>query len=125
MPQIKIIGVYPIENEEPVHLVEVSVHGAQGIFKIGDITQETPGQPLDNWQCPYMEQILTLSGDEVLANDYEASQRPELWKGDMRLVFFFHYLDVKRPLRTPFGEVQLPAETELPERLSMIEYEQP
>jgi hypothetical protein len=125
MPQIKVIGVYPIENEEPVHLVEFFVLGAQGIFKVGDITQEIPDQPPANWQCPYMEQILSSSGDEVLADDYEASERADLWKGDMRLAFFFHYLDLERPLRTPFGEVQLPAESAVPERLSMMEYEQP
>lgn len=125
MPQIKVIGVYPIESEEPVHLVELSVYGAQGIFKMGDITQEIPGQPPDNWQVPYMERILSASGEEVLADDDEASKRPELWQGDMRVVFFFHYLDLERPLRTPFGEIRLPAESELPERLSMIKYEQP
>jgi hypothetical protein len=123
MSQIKVIGVYPVEADEPVHLIELSVLGAQGVFKIEDITQEVPGQPRDNWQCPYMEQILSASGDEVLADDYDAPKRPELWRGDMRLAFFFHYLDFERPLRTPFGEVQLPAESELPERLSMLEYE--
>ena len=125
MPQIKVIGVYPIETDEPVHLIEVSVLGARGIFEVGDITQEIPGQSPDNWQSPHMEQILSASGDEVLADDYDASKRPGLWQGDMRLAFFFHYLNLERPLRTPFGEVQLPAESGLPERLSMMEYEQP
>lgn len=125
MPRIKAIGVYPVEADEPVHLIELSVFGAQGVFNVGAITQETSGQPCANWQCPYMEQILSASGEDVLADDYEASKRPELWKGDMRLAFFFHYLDFERPLLTPFGEVQLPTATELPERLSMMEYEQP
>jgi len=125
MPQIRVIGIYPVEADEPVHLIEVSVLGAQGIFDLGNITQEIPEKPRDNWQVPYMEQILSVSGDEVLADDYEASMRPDLWQGNVRLVFFFHYLDFERPLQTPFGLVQLPAESELPDRLSMIEYEQP
>src|SRR5688572_27743244 len=100
MPQIKVIGVYPIEADEPVHLVELSVLGAPGVFNVGEITQEIPDQPRDNWQSPYMEQILSASGEDVLADDYEASERPELWRGDMRLAFFFHYLDFERPLRT-------------------------
>jgi len=125
MPQIKIIGIYPVEANEPVHLIELSVLDAQGTFNIGDITQEISGQPSDNWQCPYMEQILSASGDAILAGDYEASKRPELWEGDMRLAFFFHYLDFERPLLTPFGEIQLPAESKFPARLLMIEYEQP
>jgi hypothetical protein len=41
------------------------------------------------------------------------------------LAFFFHYLDFEHPLKTPFGEVQHPAESELPDGLSMIEYEPP
>jgi len=72
-----------------------------------------------------MEQILSASGDAILADDYEASKRPELWEGDMRLEFFFHYLDFERPFLTPFGEIQLPTESEFPARLLMIEYEQP
>ncbi len=122
MPQIEFIGVYSIEADEPVHLIELRVRGSQDIFEIGDFTQEIPDQPRENWQVPYLEQILNPSGDEVLADDYEASKHPELWRGDMRLAFFFHYLDFERPLRTPFGEVKLPAESELPQRLSMIEY---
>ena len=125
MPQIEIIGVYPVQADEPVHLVELRLRGAEGLIKVGDITQEVPDQPPDNWQCPYMEQLLSSSGDEVLADDYEMTKRPDLWRGDVRLAFFFHYLDLERPLKTPFGEVQLPAESELPDRLSMMEYEQP
>ena len=125
MPDIEIIGVYPIEAPEPVHLIELRVRGAQGIFNVGEITQKIPREPRDNWQAPYMEQIINVSGDGILADDYEASKRPELWQGDMRLAFFFHYMDLERPLWTPFGEVELPTESELPKRLSFIEYEQP
>jgi hypothetical protein len=125
MPQIEIIGVYPIEADEPVHLIELRVRGAGRVFDIGEFTQEDSERPRDNWQVPYDEQILSASGDEVLADGYRASKRPELWRGDMRLAFFFHYLDFEQPLRTPFGEVSLPTETELPQRLAMIEYEQP
>jgi len=125
MPQIEVIGVYRVQADEPVHLVELRVHGAQGVFKVADITQEVPGQPPDNWQCPYMEQLLSSSGDAVLADDYEMTKRVDLWRGDMRLAFFFHYLDFQRPLKAPFGDMQLPAESELPDRLSMLNYEQP
>ena len=72
-----------------------------------------------------MEQILTADGTKVVVGDSEASQKPQLFSGDVRLVFFLHYTDLSRPLRTPFGEVRLPSESELPQRLSMIHYEQP
>jgi hypothetical protein len=67
-----------------------------------------------------MEHILSESGDDVVADDSTAAERPELWKGDMRLAFFFHHLSFARPLKTPFGDVRLPAESELPVRLSAI-----
>lgn len=125
MTNIEVIGVYPIEADEPVHLVEVRLRGASGVFDVGEITQKIAGQPRSDWQVPYMEHILSASGDEVLADDSDTSDMPELWQGDVRLAFFFHYLGLKRPLKTPFGEVRLPAESELPKRLSMIDYELP
>ena len=125
MPRIEIIGVYPVQAPEPVHLIELWVRGAQGIFRFGDITQETSGRPQDNWQVPYAEQILNPSGDAVAASEFHTEDHPELWQGDMRMVFFFHYLDPQRPIRTPFGEVRVPAPSAFPPRLSMIRYEPP
>ncbi|MGE5191407.1 MAG: hypothetical protein ACM3U2_02825 [Deltaproteobacteria bacterium] len=125
MPKISVIGIYAVPAEEPVHIVEIWVKGAHGVFDVGKITQETPGQPQSNWQVPYSELILNRSGDEVVADDLVAPDRPELWQGDVRMVFFFHYLDFHRPLHTPFGEVELPPESSFPTRLSMMKYEPP
>ncbi len=125
MPKIEPIGVYPVEAREPVHLVEVWVRAAERVFDIGGITQDLPDQPKSNWQVPYSEYVLNGAGDETLTEEFGAADKPELWKGDMRMAFFFHYLDFERPLLTPFGPVQLPRATELPERLSIIRYEPP
>jgi len=38
----------------------------------------------------------------------------EATRSNVRLAFFMHYLDADRPLRTPFGEVPLPAPSEGP-----------
>jgi hypothetical protein len=123
--KIEVIGVYPIEASEAVHLVELWIRGARGIIDLGKITQATPGQPRENWQVPYDERILNASGDAVVAEGFEVSEKPELWQGDVRIVFFFHYLDFAKPLITPFGNVPVVMESELPQRLSMIEYEEP
>jgi hypothetical protein len=125
MPQIEVIGVYPVEAPETVHLVELIVRGADSGFAVGEFTQEITDQPRSNWQAPYMEQILSADGMEIVADDFEAWTKPELFRGDLRFVFFFHHLDFRRPLRTPGGEVALPTESELPKRLSMIHYELP
>ena len=125
IPHIEIIGIYPVEAPEPVHLIELWVRGAQGVFNVGDFTQELPTQPWENWQTAYDEQILDAAGSRILTASFEAEQKPELWHGDIRMLFFFHYLESQRPLRTPFGEVQLPPASALPARLSMIRYEPP
>ena len=48
-----------------------------------------------------------------------------LWEGDVRLVFFFHHLDLDSALVTPFGEVTIPSPTPRPGRLAVVEYEEP
>jgi hypothetical protein len=122
---MNIIGVYRVAGREPVHLIEAEIKNCQGVLDMTAITQEIPSQPRSNWQVPYMEHLLNPQGTEILADDLQASLRPELWKGDIRLAFFFFFLDTARPLSTPFGEVRLPKETELPERLRIIKYEPP
>jgi hypothetical protein len=123
--QSEVIAVYSIEGSEPVNLVEMRFRGLDGAFDLSEITQAVPGEPRSNWQVPYMEHILNSAGDAVLADDSIAAKRSDLWKGEMRMVFFFHYLDLQQPLKTPFGDVRLPAQTALPDRLSMITYEPP
>lgn len=72
-----------------------------------------------------MERILSADGTKILADHSEIKRKPDLFRGDVRCVFFFHYLDTDRPLLTPFGKVDLPKTTARPERLSTIIYEEP
>jgi hypothetical protein len=123
MVSIKVLGIYPIKANQPVHLIEVQISNSSGMFNVSKFTQEIDSQPELNWQAPYMEYILNAEGNKILADDYTATKMPELWKGDVRMTFFFHYLDKKKPLRTPFGEVSLPTEIPLPKRLKIIKYE--
>jgi hypothetical protein len=125
MVGVEVVGVYPVpEAPEPCHLIEVVVRGSPG-FDPGDFTQSDPDQPRDNWQTAYDERVVSESGDSPLTESFELSGRPDLLEGNVRLVFFMHYLDTARPLLTPFGAVELPTPTERPERLSGIEYEEP
>ncbi|MCH8152527.1 MAG: hypothetical protein IH830_09175 [Planctomycetes bacterium] len=121
--QIDIVGVYPVDGPEPCHLIELIIRGCNGVVDIGRFTQEDPGKPQDNWQVPYMEHILNSDGTVILADDFCLSKKPELWNEDVRLAFFFHYLDMKGPLKTPFGDVVLPEPIIRPDRLKMIQYE--
>ena len=123
MHKVDIVGVYPVRGPEPCHLIELVIHDSEGEINIADFTQEVAGEPRDNWQVPYMENILNSDGTAILADDVTISQKPELWRGDVRLVFFFHYLDPQQPLKTPFGEMPVPQPTSRPDRLKIVQYE--
>jgi hypothetical protein len=123
--KLEILGVYPIEAQEPVHIVELVIHNSKGKVDLFKITQELPGQPASNWQVPYDEKFLDEEGQKVIADDYQVRSMPEIWNGEVRLVFFFHYLDLRKKLLTPFGKIRLPKESPKPDRLSFIEYTAP
>src|SRR5262245_42182991 len=97
-----IIGVHPVEADEPVHLIELFVEGDPNTLDIGEVTQEVAGQPNSNWQAPYDERVL------------------EELEGKIRYAFFFHNLDFKKPLLTPAGSVSVPKATKLPAHLHDI-----
>ncbi|MEX2173299.1 MAG: hypothetical protein WD872_02990 [Pirellulaceae bacterium] len=117
MTTIKVIGVYPVEAEEPLHLIEVLFYDMQSRAALDGITQEWPARER-GWQVPYLEHILNASGDRVLVGWDQIGKRPEDWEGDVRVVFYFHYLSFERPLLSPFGELQVPSPEPLPPRLS-------
>lgn len=87
-----------------LRLFEVELRRDQGNFDFGTITQEVEGRPEANWQVPYDEQKL------------EDTQSGSRW------VFFFHYLDSRKPLLTPFGLLEVPPPGELSPELSGIKY---
>ena len=103
-PKLEIIGVHPIEADEPCYLIEIAVTDPDDRFDWNEVTQEDPAQPHDNWQVAWDEQLVAAA------------------EGRSRYVFFFHYLEMSRPLRTSFGEVVLPEPTPAPAHLQGIEY---
>jgi hypothetical protein len=105
--QARIIGVHPIEGDEPVHLIELLVERNAEDFDIGEVTQEAAGQPKTNGQAPYDDRLVEESD------------------GKARYVFFFHYLDLQKPLLTPSGPLRLPKPTMASAHLQDIEYESP
>ncbi len=103
----EIVGVYSIACEEPCHLVELSVVSDDVAAFIDGITQADDSLARENWQVPWAEQVLSVDNSVN------------------RIVFFFHYLDVTKPLETPAGPLQIPKPTEYPDRLKFITYEPP
>jgi len=95
--QVEILGVHPILAKQPVHLVHVvTTHQFENVDWC-KFTQPRFDLPNDSWQVPYDERLLESLPD-----------------GRARVVFFFHYLDIARPLLTPAGLLPLPAPTPVP-----------
>ncbi len=88
-----------------LYLLEVSGAAVNEEFDWGQVTQVRDDVPPDNWQAVYDEQALRAPRSS--------------W------VFFFHDLDLSRPLSTPVGPVALPAPTPRPAHLKAVRYELP
>jgi hypothetical protein len=120
--KIKIIGIYEVEADEPCHLVELEIQNPSEDFYIGSITQEITDEPIDNWQVPYDEHYLDQHGEKPINPDYP----DEMPDGDvLRVVLYFHYLDINKPIKTPAGDIELIKETKKPDRLNFMVYESP
>lgn len=113
---IEIVGVYPVDTAEPVHLVEVLVTDA---FDDVDWDAFTQGAP---------ETIVDDDGNEHVgsaSNAHSAEPVEVLSDGRTRVAFFFHSLDLGQPVLSPFGPLQLPAVTNRPDRLDGVDYGPP
>jgi hypothetical protein len=77
---MKAVGIYPIQAIEPIHLVELEIEDDDAFSDIGEITQEIPDQRRDNWQVPYLEQLLAEDGTSLIAEDFEIPNKKEEWK---------------------------------------------
>jgi hypothetical protein len=114
---IQLIGVYPINTVEPVHLVEVLVTDAFDDVEWEAFTQESSA-----------DLVTDVDGSED-ADAESTSHAPRsieiLADGRTRVAFFFHALDVTRPLLSPFGPLTLPAPTRRPTRLATVVYGPP
>lgn len=121
----EILGVYLVKAEKPCHLVEVVISGASEGFDVGDFTQAIEDRSVSFWQVPWMEVLLNRDGTAVMATADRIRREPGLLRGDVRLVFFFHYLDERSALLSPFGDLSIPALTKRPARLKKLKYEVP
>lgn len=125
---INVLGVYTVPSSPDAHLVEVTVDRAPSGVDVGAFTQEDPNSDRANWQVPYDERYLDETGTREIGERWSMGWNPQPGVDEpatTRIVFFFHFLDPKRPLLTPDGEVTLPPPRSLPDRLAFVEYEPP
>ena len=120
--KMEVIGIHPVDATQPAHLIELRISEICSPLDIGVITQELLDQPRDNWQAPWDEHFLTDDGTNVLDPTWPEKPPDD---NSARVAFFFHYLDLEKPLLTPAGPLAMPAVTETPRRLRFMKYEDP
>jgi hypothetical protein len=119
---MELIGIYIVDDNANVHLIEIQFDNSPDNVDVGQITQELEGQPRENWQSPWDEKYLDDKGEEIIG-DYFDIPKDEL---KTRLLFFFHNLNFSKPLLTQDGQLNLTKPTSLPKRLQeKVKYERP
>jgi hypothetical protein len=102
-----------VEDElSSLALVELLVRNAPPRFLV---TKFSLG-PLD--QAPWDATYFDAETDDVIACHFEQPGRR-----DFRICFYLHFYDPTEVLRTPYGDVELPPLTPMPDRLSHLHYE--
>jgi hypothetical protein len=97
------------EELEAASLIEVVISNRDSQFKTDDFGQDGSDQ------APYNEVFLSLDGSTIVSEGFDVPIGSEI-----RLAFFFHFLDPQLPLRTSYGEVKLPDPTPIPDRLAAL-----
>lgn len=120
---VEVIGVHPVPDVSSCYLVEAIIHGGIEVPDFALFTQPMADRPRSEWQVAYDGQLLDDDGERVLTD--LLIHPPDAWPHRARIAFFFHFLDVRHPLVTPFGEVALVPTTQTPARLSFLNYEAP
>jgi len=125
MAKAEVVGVHEVEADEPCHLVELRLDGLTGPLDLAAFTQSAAGLDSSSWQVPWQEALLDSAGETLLAGPWLSDADAESWNGNVRLAFFFHYLDLTRDLQTPLGPLRLPAPSISPARLGQLRYARP
>lgn len=120
---VEIIGAYYVDEQPDASLLELIVHKPFHEITITGFTQEIEGQHFDDWQVPFNEKYLDPQGENIKGDDLVT---PTELSRSCRLTLFIYFLDYDKPLITPFGEINLPAKTAAPERITrIIRFEDP
>ena len=121
MGKINLSGVYKVQGESDVFLIELEADVKPSELDIEKITQEDEDLPEDEWQAPCDEHYLNDDGTAVIGRAFE---QKKLSGAKTRLAFFMYELNFKKPLKSQFGEIPLVKPVKMPERLkSIIEFE--
>lgn len=119
---MEFIGIYIVEDNSDVHLLEIQFNDTPENIDVGQITQVLEGQPRENWQSPWDEKYLDDKGEKIIGDYFDIPKD----KLKTRLLFFFHDLDFSKPILTQHGQLNLIKPTLLPARIGdKVKYEKP
>jgi hypothetical protein len=118
--QLQVLGVHPVDDApDPCFLLELQVGPGLPPLDLTAITQPTSGLPGNGWQAPVDPHLLDVQGASGRPLDIGATRAVQ---PPARLAFFFHFLQLDRPLLTPIGPLKLPPPTPRPARLAFLRY---
>ena len=113
---LSIIGVYSISESDEVKLIEMLIDCTPSKVEIDKLTQPEKDTPKSSWQAAYDEHYLSEDGTKVIGRFGKIPTNITY----TRLAFFLHFVDFEKPLLSQFGELWLPAESPIPDRLKII-----
>lgn len=116
-PHVKLIGLYIVEENLDVTLVELLIDKKANEINLNEFTQEMENETRLNWQAPFDEKYLDISGKTIIG---DCVNSPQTSSDITRLTFFIYFLDTAKPLLTPFGKMQLIQRKEAPLRIKNI-----
>lgn len=120
---VNLIGLYSVDKNPDVTLVELLINKKASEIEIGEFTQQIENQPKRNWQAPFFEKYLNLEGTKIIGDEYNL---PKETNETTRLTFFIYFLDVNKSLLTPFGPLELKEKVNQPKRITeLIRFEDP
>ena len=121
--EIDLIGVYEVDGQKDVHLIELVIKTNHENIDVGEFTQAQDGIDKMSWQTPWDEKFLNKDGT-IITGDWMDS--PTDTSDFTRFAFFLHFIDFDKPLLTQFGEMELSNPEKIPSRISsIIKYEKP
>lgn len=110
----ELLGVYKVERDEDVFLLECLINCSPQNVDMMSFTQKIAGVPKSSWQVPYEEKYLNETGDSVIGGMFDGKKS----SGETtRVCFYMFSLYFDKPLLTPFGTIDLPEPADMPQRL--------
>ncbi len=126
MPSILVHGVYEVKAPDPCCIVEITIRDSEEELEFSKILYDvTLPRHGSSTQAPFNEHFISLDGEKVLGDFEYGWDYPEVWCGDVRIVFLMHFLMAGKEIKTPYGPILVPEITSRPDRLKKIKYKSP